>query len=100
MPKIKKLFLDSSTISNFSLDEFKDKNIIIQNGNTEKSEIFLNRCKVIIGTASAMLVDASLMGIKVLVCKNDLVDVLSKYHFFYFKKNVKTINVNKIKYYV
>ena len=94
------IFRTHPRYSNFSLDEFKDKNIIIQNGNAEKSEIFLNRCKIIIGTASAMLVDASLMGIKVLVCKNDLVDVLSKYHFFYFKKNVKTINVNKIKYYV
>ena len=47
-----------------------------------------------------MMVDASMMGVKVLVCKNDLVDVLSKYHFFYLKKNVKVINVKKLTKYV
>jgi L-lactate utilization protein LutC len=86
--------------SAFNLNEFNNKNLVIQSGKDEKAEKFLNKCNILIGTASAMLVDASMMGIKVLVCKNDLVDVLSKYHFFYFKKNVKIINVKNLNKYV
>lgn len=86
--------------SAFNLNEFNNKNLVIQSGKDEKAEKFLNKCNILIGTASAMLVDASMMGIKVLVCKNDLVDVLSKYHFFYFKKNVKIINIKNLNKYV
>lgn len=86
--------------SAFNLNEFTCKNLVIQSGKDEKAERFLKRCNILIGTASAMLVDASMMGIKVLVCKNDLVDILSKYHFFYFKKNVKIINVKNLSKYV
>ncbi len=98
--KKKVIFRTHPRYSDFNLSEFDNKNLIIQNGKSENAEKFLNRCDIIIGTASAMMVDASMMGVKVLVCKNDLVDVLSKYHFFYFKKNVKVVNVKKLTEYV
>ena len=83
----------NSQVVNF----FKSKDITIENAKERSTSSMIRSSICIIGTWSALFVEASMSNKRVILLKCELTKVLKKYHFLFNQKNVKYVDIKKLK---
>lgn len=62
----------------------------------EPARVFLIRHKIIIGTFSALLIEAAMVGKEVKILRNKIIAQIAKYHFLFKKENVFFVSLSNL----